>query len=244
MQAPPVVVPPVACAAGNATITFVNKWSLDVVVKAGDPVTHVVYTPTPAGTTFAGVSRFAVGELVDYAGTLDSVGMCHALTMTVKPAPGPLLIVPAALPAATVGVLYSVAVSVNGGLAPTAITGVAGLPPGLAWNGSAVTGTPATAGTHSLTVTAADARGLTVAATSSLVVQPAARYTITDDGKGKITAFGDHSIVVGARKILWNAATRYTLNRATQIKVGMIAQWKGKRDPVSGVVLASVLDIN
>ena len=84
--------PPGACSATNATITFVNKWWLDVVLKAGDPVTHVVYTPTPAGTTFVGVTSFAVGELVDYVGTLDSVSMCHASSMTVKAAPPPIVI--------------------------------------------------------------------------------------------------------------------------------------------------------
>jgi hypothetical protein len=236
--------PAVPCSAVNATITFVNKWWLDVVIRAGNPVTHVVYTSTPSATTFAGVSGFAVGELIDYAGTLDAVGMCHAITMTVKPAPAPIIISPSALPAATIGLAYSAAISVSGGVAPTSITGVSGLPAGLAWNGTAVTGTPLVLGTSSLTVTAMDGRGMVQTAVSSLTVKLATSYTIQDQGQGAITSFGDHYIFVGGKMIIWDASTKFKLNGATQITVGMPARWKGKRDDASGVVLANQLEIN
>ncbi len=243
VQAPVVAPPPVVCSATNATITFVNKWWLDVVLKAGDPVTHVVYTPTPAGTTFVGVTGFAVGELVDYVGTLDSVPMCHASSMTVKPAPAPIVISPATMPNATLGVPYSAAITVTGGLAPTTITTATGLPLGLAWNGSKVTGIATALGTTSLTVTASDARGLVQTGYPALQVV-AGNYTIPDQGKGKITSFGDHFIYVGTKLILWDAKTRFKLNNASQIAVGMPAHWKGKRDPATGVVFASQLVIN
>jgi hypothetical protein len=167
VQAPP---PTAVCSATNATITFVNKWWLDVVIKAGDPVTHVVYTSTPAGTTFQGVTGFAVGELVDYVGTLDSVGMCHAASMTVKPAPAPITISPSTLPNATVGVAYAASITASGGVAPTTIVSVTGLPAGLVWNGSQVTGTPTATGTYTLTATASDARGLTQTGSVTLTV--------------------------------------------------------------------------
>jgi hypothetical protein len=175
VQAP---VPPAVCGATNATITFVNKWWLDVIIKAGDPVTHVVYTSTPAGTTFQGVAGFAVGELVDYVGTLDSVLMCHAISMTVKPAPAPITISPTTLPNAVVGVLYSASITVSGGVAPTVIVSVAGLPTGLVWNGTQVTGTPTMVGTSTLSVIAKDARG--VSQTSSLTLN-----VVKGRGKGK-----------------------------------------------------------
>jgi hypothetical protein len=241
VQAP--VAPPEACSATNATITFVNKWWLDVVVKAGDPVTHVVYTPTPAGTTFVGVTGFAVGELVDYVGTLDAVLMCHATSMTVKPAPAPIVISPATLPNATAGVPYSAAITVTGGVSPTKIVSVTGLPVGLTWNGSNVTGIASVLGTSILTVKASDARGFVQTSYPTLQVV-AGNYTIPDQGTGTITAFGDHYIYVGTKLIIWDAKTRYKLNNASQIAVGMLAKWKGKRDPATGAVLASQLDIN
>lgn len=239
VQAPPP--PPAACSAANATVTFVNKWWLDVVVRAGDPVTHVVYTPTPTGTTFAGVTGFAVGELVDYVGTLDAIGMCHASSMTVKPVPPPIVISPAAMPNGVLGAPYSTAITVAGGVAPVAIASVTGLPPGLIWNGAQVTGIATVVGTSTLTVTATDARGLGQMSHPTLQVV-AGSYTINDQGKGAITAVGDHYLYVGTKLILWDATTRLKLN-AGQIAVGMVAQWKGKRDAATGIVFSSQLTI-
>jgi len=234
---------PATCSATNATITFVNKWWLDVVIKAGDPVTHVVYTPTAAGTTFIGVSGFAVGELVDYVGTLDAVSMCHATSMTVKPAPVPMVIIPAAMPNATIGVPYSAAITVTGGVAPTTITGVTGTPAGLTWSVSKVSGVATTIGKAVLTVTASDSRGLVKTSYPTLQVV-AGNYTIVDQGSGTITSFGDHFIYVGTKLIIWDAKTRFKLNNASQIAVGMPAKWKGKRDAGTGAALASQLEIN
>lgn len=155
-------VPAVDCSISNATITFVNKWWLDVVVHAGDPVTHVVYTPTADGTVFEGVVGFAVGELVDYTGTLDGVGMCHASSMTVKPAPSPLVISPASLDPAVVGQLYTAMLSASGGLLPSGIVSVDGLPADWSWDGAVLSGVPIDLSPIQLQVTAMDARGLTV----------------------------------------------------------------------------------
>ena len=239
VQTPPPATP---CAATNATVTFVNKWWLDVVLRAGDAVNHVVYTPTPAGTTFAGVTGFAVGELVDYSGTLDAMLMCHAVTMTVKPAPSAIAVSPATLPNATIGVPYSAAVSVTGGLAPTVITSLTGLPTGLLWSAGTVTGIARAASTSTLTVTAADSRGFTQTSLVTLVVVPG-NYTILDQGSGTITAVGDQYLYVGAKLILWDSSTKLK-SKAGQIAVGMAVQWKGKRDVTTGAVLATQLTIN
>ena len=205
-------------------------------------MTHVVYTPTPAGTTFVGVMGFAVGEVVDYAGTVDSVLMCHASSMTVKPAPAPIIIGPAAMPNATVGVPYAAAITATGGVAPTTVVSVTGLPAGLTWNGAQVTGIASTVAGNTLTVTAMDARGYSQTGHLLLSVV-VGDYTIADQGKGTITSFGDHYIYVGTKLILWNSTTKYTL-KASQIAVGMPAQWKGKRDATTGAVLSSQLTIN
>lgn len=78
---------PVNCGATNAIISGVNKFWLDFNGGLKNGGQSVYYTPTAAGTTFTGgTTSFVVGELVDYAGTLDSIGMCEATSMTVKPA--------------------------------------------------------------------------------------------------------------------------------------------------------------
>jgi hypothetical protein len=120
---------------------------------------------------------------------------------------------------------------------------VTGLPVGLTWNGSNVTGIASVLGTSILTVKASDARGFVQTGYPTLQVV-AGNYTIPDQGTGTITAFGDHYIYVGTKLIIWDAKTRYKLNNASQIAGGMVAKWKGKRDPATGAVLASQLDIN
>ncbi|HSN19758.1 MAG TPA: putative Ig domain-containing protein, partial [Usitatibacter sp.] len=85
------VAAPVACSDTNAPISGVNKFWLDINGGLAAGGQSVIYTPTPDGTTFTGgTTGFAVGELVDYAGTLDGTGMCAATSMTVKPAPAPV----------------------------------------------------------------------------------------------------------------------------------------------------------
>lgn len=79
---------PVSCADSNAPVTGVNKFWLDLNGGLKNGGQSVVYTATAAGTIFTGgTTGFAVGELVDYVGTLDDIGMCHATSMTVKPKP-------------------------------------------------------------------------------------------------------------------------------------------------------------
>ena len=87
-------------------------------------------------------------------------------------------------------------------------------------------------------------RGFVQTWNPSLQVYPVPSYTIPDSGSGLITSFGDHYIYVGLKKIIWDASTKFTLNKATSIAVGMPAQWRGKRDAAPGVVLANKLDIN
>ncbi len=118
-----------------------------------------------------------------------------------------------------------------------------GLPAGLAWNGAQVTGVAAVVATSVLTVTARDARGFVQTSYPTLQVV-AGNYTIPDQGTGTITGFGDHYIYVGTKLIVWDGKTRFKLNNASQIMVGMPAKWKGKRDAATGAVLASQLEIN
>ena len=81
---------PAACSGTDAPISGVNKFWLDINGGLAGGGQAVVYAPQ-SGTTFTGgTTSFAVGELIDYVGTVDGTGMCAATTMTVKPAPTPL----------------------------------------------------------------------------------------------------------------------------------------------------------
>ena len=145
--------------ATNTTITSVGRNF--IVVNGGlNPWDHVFYTPTPAGTTFTGgTTGFALGEIVDYTGTLDAIGACQAITMVVKPAPGPIVISPTTLANASLGVLYSAAITATGGLAPLSLT-VSGLSAGLSFDGTNILGTPTALGVDALTIIATDVRGV------------------------------------------------------------------------------------
>ena len=72
--------------------------------------------------------------------------------------------------------------------------------------------------------------------------QPVA-YTVPDEGRGSVDAFGDHFVVVAGKTIRWDGRTTYRL-MAGRISVGMIAQWKGKRAGFTGDVLASQLTLS
>jgi hypothetical protein len=74
-----------ACAQTDVSIKSVGRNFL--VVNAGlTAADRVWYTPTAAGTVFTGgATTFLTGELITYTGTLDSIGSCHATSMTVKP---------------------------------------------------------------------------------------------------------------------------------------------------------------
>jgi hypothetical protein len=224
---------------GTGVITSLGR---DFIRVSGTPVW---YTPTPAGTTFTGgVTGFQLGEVVTYSGTVEIAGSCSATSMTVGPAPAPITITTLALPTGRVGAAYTAAIAAAGGLAPLTIT-VTGLPAGLTFNGAGVTGTPTASGTFALAVTATDSLGVSATGSLSLTIDPASSsYTIKDEGKGKITAFGDGYVKVKAKTIRYDSTTWFKLNNAAAIKVGMIAQWKGLRDRKTGIVFAQRLEIN
>jgi hypothetical protein len=81
--------PAVACSGTNAQISGVNKFWLDIAGGLSNGGQSVTYAPQASTTFTGGTTGFAVGELVDYVGTVDGVGMCNATSMTVKPAPVP-----------------------------------------------------------------------------------------------------------------------------------------------------------
>jgi hypothetical protein len=155
----------------------------------------------------------------------------------------PLTIVTTALPAGRVGVAYATAVESAGGLAPVMIE-ITGLPAGLGFDGARITGRPEVPGTFGLMITATDSLGTSVAASASLIIDPAPSSSmVRNEGKGRITAVGPGYIKVGARTIKYDSTTILKLNYAPSIEVGMVAQWKGFKQPRTSVVFATKLEI-
>jgi len=158
------------------------------------------------------------------------------------------------LPSGTADVAYLAPISVLWGAAPYTIT-VSGLPAGLSFNGSDISGVPSAAGTLTVVVTAVDAVGAAASKSLGLIIAsaaPSASYTIPDESKGKITALGNGYLMVGAKKLIWNANTTIIVNTPggarhaidSFVQVGMKVQWKGLRDSATNTVLTSQLEVN
>jgi hypothetical protein len=223
----------------------VSGWVVSSVTNpdAGQPVTdatgavvgYLPYGAYPEGRPILQGMLYA-----DDAGIGDNA--FHVVDTGVTPT-GPLAILTTALPGGRVGAAYAAAVESAGGVAPVTIV-IAGLPAGLAFDGARITGTPEAAGTSALVVIATDALGDSVTASLDLGIEPAAsRHTIRAEGKGRITAVGADYVKVGAKTIKYDSTTILKLNYASAIKVGMVAQWKGFREPRTRVVLATKLEI-
>ena len=80
----------------------------------------------------------------------------------------------------------------------------------------------------------------------------AANYTLRDESQGRITAIDANGLFVGTKKLVWNASTVIKVNtpKGTRtvidsfVKAGMKIQWKGLRDPATGTVLLTKVEIN
>ncbi|MEA5115933.1 MAG: Ig-like domain-containing protein [Geobacteraceae bacterium] len=97
----------------------------------------------------------------------------RALTITVYTAPA---ITTASLASATVGKAYSAGLTAGGGVSPYTWSLAAGvLPPGLSLNGTtgAISGTPTSSGTYSVTFRVTDSRGATATRAISITVSAA-----------------------------------------------------------------------
>lgn len=173
------------------------------------------------------------------------------------PPPPPVSFQPA-LPDGMVGSVYSAAVAPATGGSGSFTYAASGLPAGLALSGTTVSGTPATAGTFTVTLTATDtATATTTTATVTLTIAPrpsTGSYTAKDEGSGRITAIDPNGtyVMVGAKKLIWDAATRIVVNTPSgelhvvdsHVTIGMKVQWKGLRDKATNTVLTSQLEIN
>lgn len=245
---------PVACAGSNGVISsYVARSPGYIVVNGGLNLLDHLWTTNlnASNTTFNGglVNWYQTGLIVSWTGTSDPAG-CILDHLTVSPA---VMVATTTLPNATTGVAYAAPVAAAWGVAPYQVS-VSGLPSGLSFDGSNITGTPTTAGTYSLTVSVVDAVGATASSALSLTVAQGGNYTIVDESKGKITAIApDYSyLMVGTKKLMWNSSTLIIVNtpsgtRSTIdsfVKVGMRVQWKGLRDKATNTVMTKQLEVN
>lgn len=160
-----------------------------------------------------------------------------------------------ALPAGTVGSAYATGLSATG-FGPFTYS-AQGLPSGLTLSGDQISGTPTTAGTFTVALTATDAAGATKTAQVPLTVAAGSTggsYTVSDENKGKITAIAPDGsfLMVGTKKLIWDGSTRIIVNTPDGerhvidgfVTVGMRVQWKGLRDKATNTVLTSQIEVN
>ena len=129
-------------------------------------------TPTTAGSTTITVTVTDSGSPQQTASQSE--------TIVINPAP--LTLTTSTLPSGTVGVPYSATIGVSGGTSPYSCTITSGtLPAGLSISGCAVSGTPTTAGSSTVTVKVTDSESPTQSTTGpeTIVINPAA-LTLTN----------------------------------------------------------------
>jgi hypothetical protein len=137
----------------------------------------------PAGLTFSatgvlsGITNAAEGAYPQQFSVTDNRGRTATRTLVVgvvTPPPPPLSLSPDTLPTGTVGVPYSAGLSASGGTPGYTFSIVSGsLPPGLQFAGSAITGTPSTAGTFVFSVNVVDSGNRAAGLRYTVVIEPA-----------------------------------------------------------------------
>jgi len=209
----------------------------------------------PYGAYYGGLPVIQGVLVTQDAGVGDKAFQVIDQDTTPPPPPvDPLVISGANLSKGTVGIAYTSPIQVSGGVEPYEIS-VVGLPSGLVFDGMTVTvtGTPTSSGLATLTVTVTDALGTSVSGQLSLAIDPSpSNYTIRDESKGKINALGPNYLMVGSKRLIWDSKTLVIVNTPSGtrsdidsfVKVGMKIQWKGLRDPATGVVLTTKIEIN
>jgi hypothetical protein len=129
-------------------------------------------------------SATAIGTYTFSIFAIDSTGTQASKSFTVTEA-APQLAVTATLGGGQVGVSYSGTVSASGGTPPYSLT-VSGLPTGLSFANGGVSGTPTTAGTYTVQVTAKDSTGAQATGSFTVVIQPAGLTLSANLGNGTV----------------------------------------------------------
>jgi outer membrane autotransporter protein len=114
-----------------------------------------------AGNTIAGTPT-VTGTFNFTVTATDSLGFTGARAYSMTSNAPTIAVAPVTLPAPTVGIAYSQALSASGGTPAYSFAITSGaLPNGLSFSGGTISGTPTAAGTFNITVTATDSLGFT-----------------------------------------------------------------------------------
>jgi len=171
ITAPPLSILTAGLANGQVGVAY----SVQFYASNGQPPYTWAAAGGPSGIALSGGGSFSGTPTVDGAFTVavtvaDAGGNQAKQTYTLTIAAAPLTITTATLPSVVAGTAYSVPLAATGGDAPYTWA-VQGLPAGIiASVGGALTGTPTTAGSYTVSATVTDSKGATAAQRFSLTV--------------------------------------------------------------------------
>lgn len=177
----------------NAARTVLYGANLNAVGGKPPYAWSLVGTALPAGLslntatgTVSGTTNASEGAYPQMVRVTDSRGRTNdrQVPLQVDPAPIPQLsLSPASMPNGRVGVLYSAGVSASGGTPPyTFAAAQGGLPPGTAFSGSTLGGTPSQEGTYRFSINVTDSQGRVAGNSYTVVIEPALLpLTVTPD---------------------------------------------------------------
>jgi hypothetical protein len=193
---------------GNQTSTVGTAVSLQIQAtdSAGGQTLTYRATGLPAGLSISSSSGLISGTPTS-AGTssitvtaTDTTGASGSASFTWTVTPAPLEVTTTSLPGATLGSAYSATLAATGGTPPYSWSVSAGsLPPGLSLSSSGtISGTPAEAGTYSLTIQAADSSSPRQTATAQLSITVGGCTTsITGSHTGQIVVGKGQFVCIG-----------------------------------------------
>ncbi|WP_265533835.1 autotransporter domain-containing protein [Pseudomonas saponiphila] len=193
----PVAGPVSATVAANSSanpITLALSGGAATSVAVASAASHGTATASGTSITYTPTAGFSGSDSFTYTAT-NASGTSSPATVTITVSAPTLVLTPATLGAGTAGSAYSATLSVAGGTAPYTYAISAGsLPAGLSLNVASglISGTPSTAGTSNLTVTATDANGATGVRNYSIAISAVA---ITVPASSQILAAGQSATV-------------------------------------------------
>ncbi|MGC1817438.1 MAG: Ig domain-containing protein [Casimicrobiaceae bacterium] len=220
-----------------------------------DQATETTFYASCSGISGCALAGNGQPYVANYSGIINPANTAAAnwtvgVNAVTPPAPPPpALAMTGSLPGGTVGVAYgSSALAVSGGVPPYSWSAT-GLPPGLSISTStgAVSGTPTTAATYSLTVSVTDSASATTGATLSMLVSPApAACSGTDavvSGVNKFWLDVNGGLAGGGQSVVYapQAGTTFTGGTTTFV-AGELIDYVGTVDG-AGMCAASTMTV-